>query len=208
MRRNIVICPTSASWTETGWHLAGRDERDTTCVRNSRHPGGFLIGGHRIRSGESRPCSVDDASLLGKRLDAIEIKFAGRAPSADAAARDLGIEHRHRTGRWRNNRAENSHQQTRRREHKMQGFKNVGQPKDFSQSTPRSTTHSTSDDTSSQPKRTKPSGPRRCRHGTKSSQRREPDVPGDFIRALFGNVTEPKQVLPPLPATLGFSIVN
>ena len=43
-----------------------------------------------------------------------------------AAARDLGIEHRHRTGRWRNNRAENSHQTTRRRERKMQGFKSAG----------------------------------------------------------------------------------
>src|SRR5450759_5041991 len=46
--------------------------------------------------------------------------------SYHAAARDLGIEHRHRTGRWRNNRAENSHQPTRRRERKMQGFKSVG----------------------------------------------------------------------------------
>jgi putative transposase len=45
--------------------------------------------------------------------------------SYHAAARDLGIEHRHRTGRWRNNRAENSHQPTRRRERKMQGFKNL-----------------------------------------------------------------------------------
>ena len=46
--------------------------------------------------------------------------------SYHAAARDLGIEHRHLTGRWRNNRAENSHQPTRRREGKMQGFKGVG----------------------------------------------------------------------------------
>jgi putative transposase len=51
--------------------------------------------------------------------------------SCHAAARDLGIEHRHRTGRWRNNRAENSHQQTRRRERKMQGFKSVGSAQRF-----------------------------------------------------------------------------
>ena len=38
-----------------------------------------------------------------------------------AAARDLGVGHLHRTGRWRNNRAENSHQPTRRRERTMQG---------------------------------------------------------------------------------------
>ena len=43
--------------------------------------------------------------------------------SYEAAARDLGIERRHERGRWRNNRAENSHQPTRRRERKMQGFK-------------------------------------------------------------------------------------
>jgi alpha-beta hydrolase superfamily lysophospholipase len=36
-----------------------------------------------------------------------------------------------RTGRWRNNRAENSHQPTRRRERKMQGFKSVGSAQRF-----------------------------------------------------------------------------
>ena len=45
--------------------------------------------------------------------------------SYGAACRDLGISHRHERGRWRNNRAENSHQPTRRRERKMQGFKRV-----------------------------------------------------------------------------------
>src|SRR3979490_504027 len=43
--------------------------------------------------------------------------------SYGAAARDLGIAHRPQPGRWRKNRAENSHQPTRRRECKMQGFK-------------------------------------------------------------------------------------
>jgi putative transposase len=51
--------------------------------------------------------------------------------SYHAAARDLGIEHRHRTGRWRNNRAENSHQPTRRREDKMQSSKSVGSAQRF-----------------------------------------------------------------------------
>ena len=41
--------------------------------------------------------------------------------SYHAAARDLGIAHKHRTGRWRNNRAGESHQPTLRRERKMQG---------------------------------------------------------------------------------------
>jgi putative transposase len=46
--------------------------------------------------------------------------------SYPSAAHDLGIAKRHERGRWRNNRAENSHQPTRRRERKMQGFKSAG----------------------------------------------------------------------------------
>ena len=48
-----------------------------------------------------------------------------------AAASDLGITRRHERGRWRNNRAENSHQPTRRRENKMQGFKCPGSAQRF-----------------------------------------------------------------------------
>ena len=48
-----------------------------------------------------------------------------------AAASDLGIARRHERGQWRNNRAENSHQPTRRRERKMQGFKSVGSAQKF-----------------------------------------------------------------------------
>jgi putative transposase len=51
--------------------------------------------------------------------------------SYGAACRDLGISHRHERGRWRNNRAENSHQPTRRRERKMQGFKSPGSAQRF-----------------------------------------------------------------------------
>ena len=39
--------------------------------------------------------------------------------SYGAAARELGLSRRHERGRWRNNRAQNSHQPTRRRERKM-----------------------------------------------------------------------------------------
>src|ERR1035437_8350673 len=46
--------------------------------------------------------------------------------SYGAAASELGLVKRHEHGQWRNNRAENSHQPTRRRERKMQGFKSVG----------------------------------------------------------------------------------
>ena len=48
-----------------------------------------------------------------------------------AAASDLGIARRHERGRWRNNRAENSHQPTHRRERKMQGFKSPGSAQRF-----------------------------------------------------------------------------
>src|SRR5208282_2391633 len=51
--------------------------------------------------------------------------------SYGAAARDLGIEHLHKRGRWKNNRAENSHQPTRRRERKMQRFKSPGSAQKF-----------------------------------------------------------------------------
>jgi hypothetical protein len=33
----------------------------------------------------------------------------------------------------------------------------------------------------------------------KSSPRREPDVPSDLFRALFGNVTEPSRPIAPKP---------
>src|SRR6478752_4829079 len=46
--------------------------------------------------------------------------------SYGAATLDLGIDHLHDRGRWKNNRAENSHQPTRRRERKMQRFKSAG----------------------------------------------------------------------------------
>jgi transposase-like protein len=51
--------------------------------------------------------------------------------SFSAAACDLGIENRHERGQWRNNRAENSHQPTRRRERKMQRFKSPGSAQRF-----------------------------------------------------------------------------
>ncbi len=51
--------------------------------------------------------------------------------SYSAAVRDLRIERRHERGRWKNNRAESSHQSTRRRERKMQRFKSAGSAQKF-----------------------------------------------------------------------------
>src|ERR1700745_2408739 len=81
---------------------------------------------------------------------------------------------------------ENSHQPTRRRERKMQGFKSAGSAQRFL-SMQQSKTPSTFNVISPRQERTEPFGPRRCRHGTKSSLRREPDVPAQLLHALFGN---------------------
>jgi putative transposase len=51
--------------------------------------------------------------------------------SYGAATLALGIDHLHDRGRWKNNRAENSHQPTRRRERKMQRFKSAGSAQKF-----------------------------------------------------------------------------
>ena len=51
--------------------------------------------------------------------------------SYGAATVDLGIDHLHDRWRWKNNRAANSHQPTRRRERKMQRFKSAGSAQKF-----------------------------------------------------------------------------
>ena len=51
--------------------------------------------------------------------------------SYGAATLDLGIDHLHNCGRWKNNRAENSRQPTRRRERKMLRFKSAGSAQKF-----------------------------------------------------------------------------
>jgi len=51
--------------------------------------------------------------------------------SYGAAVRDLRIESRYERGRWKNNRVENSHRPTRRRECKMQRFKSAGSAQKF-----------------------------------------------------------------------------
>jgi putative transposase len=48
-----------------------------------------------------------------------------------AATLDLGIDHLHDRGRWKNNRAENSHQPTRQRERKIQRLKSAGSAQNF-----------------------------------------------------------------------------
>jgi putative transposase len=69
--------------------------------------------------------------LLKKYAFAQERLVTDDLRSYGAAARDLGIEHLHERGRGKNNRAENSHQLTRRRERKMQRFKSARSAQKF-----------------------------------------------------------------------------
>src|SRR3984957_3535795 len=69
--------------------------------------------------------------LLRKYVVVPERMVTDDLRSYGAATLDLGIDHLHDRGRWKNNRAENSHQPTRRRERKMQRFKSAGSAQKF-----------------------------------------------------------------------------
>ena len=62
---------------------------------------------------------------LMKRHGEVEEIVTDRFPSYHAALRDLGAAERQRTGRWLNNRVENSHLPFRRRERAMQRFRRM-----------------------------------------------------------------------------------
>jgi putative transposase len=64
-------------------------------------------------------------AMVPDRLVADDLRSYG------AAVRDLGIDSSHARGKWKNNRAENSHQPTRCREAKMQRFKTAGSARKF-----------------------------------------------------------------------------
>ena len=69
--------------------------------------------------------------LLRKQMRPPRVMVTDKLPSYGAAKKDLlpGVEHRQHKGL--NNRAENSHQPTRRRERQMKQFKSVGQAQRF-----------------------------------------------------------------------------
>ena len=58
-----------------------------------------------------------------KRYDRPEVVVTDPPRSYRAAMREIGNEARHETGRWLNNRAENSHQPFKRRERAMAKFR-------------------------------------------------------------------------------------
>ncbi len=145
-----------------------------------------------VQTRRNKPAALKLMRKLLKKYGFVPNKFiTDDLRSYGAAASELGIAKRHERGRWRNNRAENLHQPTRRRERKMQGFKSVESAQRFSQCMQQPIILSTSNVILPQQERTEPSAHRPCRRGVKSSPRREPEVPGDLLRAIFGNVTEP-----------------
>ncbi len=60
-----------------------------------------------------------------KRYGRPEMLVTDKLPSYKSAFRELGVIHRQETGRWLNNRAENSHQPLRRREKTMTRFRSM-----------------------------------------------------------------------------------
>jgi transposase-like protein len=91
-----------------------------------------------------------------------------------AAAHELGMSNRHERGRWRNNRAENSHQPPDDESARCRVSRAPGPRKNFSRSTQQPTTSSMSNAISPQQERTESSGHRPCKRGVKLSSRRNP----------------------------------
>jgi putative transposase len=80
-----------------------------------------------VQSKRNKRAAVKLMRKLLKKYGFVPDKFVtDDLKSYTAAVKDLGIAKRHERGRWRNNRAENSHQSTRRREREMRGFKESG----------------------------------------------------------------------------------
>jgi len=107
--------------------------------------------------------------LLKKQMRAPRVMITDKLASYGAAKREVmpGIEHRQHKGP--NNRAENAHQPTRRRERQMKQFKSAGQAHGSSPPTIRSITSSTSVAITSLPPSTELAGPRNSRSGPKSA---------------------------------------
>jgi putative transposase len=85
-----------------------------------------------VQSKRNKRAALKLMRKLLKRYGFVPDKFVtDHLKSYTAAVRDLGIAKRHERGRWRNNRAENSHQPTRRRERMMQRFKSPGSTQRF-----------------------------------------------------------------------------
>src|SRR4051794_4307026 len=101
--------------------------------------------------------------------------------SYPAAKRELmpGVEHRRHKGL--NNRAENSHQPTRRRERQMKRFKSAGQAQRFLSAHDQINPSSSSTAIPSPPPSTEPSARKRSRSGPRS---RAPELPHEAVAPM------------------------
>jgi putative transposase len=129
-------CRFAEASPEAAWDLASGQG-----LSENRRPSGLPLAGRRRRG------KVLDGLIQSKRNKHAALKLMRKLlkkyafvperlvpddlRSYSAAVHVLGIEHCHERGRWMNNRAENSHQPTRRRERKMQRFKSIGLAQKF-----------------------------------------------------------------------------
>jgi transposase-like protein len=85
-----------------------------------------------VQSKRDKRAALKSMRKLLKKMNFVpDMPVTDEPRSYGADCRDLGLPRRHDRGRWRNNRAENSHQPTRRRERKMPGFKSTGSAQRF-----------------------------------------------------------------------------
>ncbi len=77
---------------------------------------------------KTKHAALNFLGKLMKRHGHAEEIVKGRLPSHRAAPRELGATNKQQTGRWLNNRVENSHLPLRRRERAMQRFRRMRRP--------------------------------------------------------------------------------
>src|SRR5271157_1351607 len=104
---------------------ADRPCRTASPIRFPPRPSPCAAGPRGPNAAHSTPLLLKRYAFAPERLVTDDLR------SYVSAARELGLERRRERGRWKNNRAENSHQPTRRRERKMQRFKSAGSAQKF-----------------------------------------------------------------------------
>ena len=107
--------------------------------------------------------------LLKRQCRAPRVMITDKLPSYGAAKREVMPDVEHRQHKGLNNRAENSHQPTRRRERQIKRFKQRGRPSVSFPPTARSPTFSISAATTSPPASIAPQGRGRSRRGPTSA---------------------------------------